>query len=129
MIFNGEFDGAWDPDEERESRVVFIGKNLDEDALRSGFRKCTTSPEIEEEKKKQLRFGEGDCVECATSLCRTEAWEPAGKEPGWDKGKVVALMQREEVMPNGVSAAYKVQLDKGDFIFVRADTEELIRKA
>merc|ERR1719379_1133134 len=124
MIFNGIFDEVWGDDEERESKLVFIGKNLDEYALRSGFLKCITSPEIEGEKKKQLRFGVGDCVECATSLCRTEAWEPAGKEPGWDKGKAVALIQREEVMPNGVSAAYKVQLDKGGLIFARADTEE-----
>jgi hypothetical protein len=130
MIFNGEFAGAWGPDEERESRLVFIGKNLDEDALRSGLAKCTTSPELEEEKGKQLRFAVGDSVECATSLCAgSTSWDPAAKEPSWDKGKVVALMRREEFMPNGISAPYKVKLDEGDFIYAPVDTEEVIRKA
>jgi len=52
----GDFEEVWGPDEERESKLVFIGKNLDEDALRSGFEKCIMSPELEEQKKKQLRF-------------------------------------------------------------------------
>jgi G3E family GTPase len=130
MIFDGVFDEEWGPDEERVSKLVFIGKNLDNDALRSGFMKCITSPELQEEKKKELRFEVGDSVECATSLCAgSDSWEPAAKEPGWDKGKVVALLSREEFMPDGVSAPYQVKLDKGDLIYATTDTDEVIRKA
>jgi len=118
MIFNGTFqdDEVWGPDEERESKLVFIGKNLDKEALKSGFAKCATSPELEEEKKKKLRFAMGDAVECRTGS-------------GWQKGKVVALMYRDEYMPEGVVAPYQVKLDKGDLIYAPADDNQLIRKA
>merc|ERR1719235_740310 len=118
MIFNGNFedDEVWGPDEERESKLVFIGKNLDKEALKSGFAKCAMTPELEEEKKKKLRFAIGDAVECRTSA-------------GWDKGKVVALMYRDEFMPEGVIAPYQVKLDKGDLIYAPADDNQLIRKA
>jgi G3E family GTPase len=130
MIFNGDFDGVWGPDEERESKLVFIGKNLAEDGLRSGFATCLTSPKLMEEKKKQLQFAVGDSVECKTALCAGgEAWRPAGKEPGWDKGKILALMHREDFMPDGMSASYRVKLDKGDLIHVMKDAPEVIRKA
>merc|ERR1719379_2687774 len=38
MIFDGKFGEEWGPGEERDSKLVFIGKNLDADALRSGVR-------------------------------------------------------------------------------------------
>jgi hypothetical protein len=132
MIFNGEFadEEVWGSDEVRESKLVFIGKNLDEDALRSGFAKCITSPELIEEKKKQLRLAEGDSVECQTKLCAAGgAWKPAGKEPGWDKGTIVALIHREAFMPDGICASYQVKLDNGDLIHVMKDTPEVVRKA
>jgi G3E family GTPase len=130
MIFNGNFEEDWSPDEKRESKLVFIGKNLDEDALRSGFAKCITSPELIEEKKKQLRLAEGDSVECQTKLCAAGgAWKPAGKEPGWDKGTIVALIHREAFMPDGICASYQVKLDNGDLIHVMKDTPEVVRKA
>ena len=39
MIFNGNFDEeeTWKEGETRESKLVFIGKNLDKEALKSGF--------------------------------------------------------------------------------------------
>jgi G3E family GTPase len=118
MIFNGNFedDEVWGPDEERESKLVFIGKNLDKEALKKGFEKCAMTPELEEEKKTKLRFALGDAVECRTSA-------------GWSKGKVVALMYRDEFMPEGVIAPYQVQLDAGDLIYAPADDNQLIRKA
>jgi len=128
-IFNGEFDEAWGPDEERESKLVFIGKDLDEAALRSDFARCISSPELEEEKKKQLRFAMGDSVECTLSLCaRSDSWEPAG-DIGFARGKIVALMCREEFMPDGKSAPYQVKLENGDIIYATSDTEGAIRKA
>jgi G3E family GTPase len=130
MIFNGDFAEAWGPDETRKSKLVFIGRKLDYDALRSGFETCLMTPEMLVEKQKQLRFAVGDIVECQTKLCAGgEAWRPAGKEPGWDKGTIVACVHREDFMPDGISAPYQVKLDKGQVIHAMKDASEVIRKA
>ena len=34
MIFNGDFDECWAEGEQRQSKLVFIGKNLDHDELK-----------------------------------------------------------------------------------------------
>jgi len=40
MLFNGKRDRAWQPDEVRQSQLVFIGRNLDAQQLRDGFGQC-----------------------------------------------------------------------------------------
>jgi len=40
MILDGDVQGDWGPNEPRMSRVVFIGRNLDEAAIRQGFDNC-----------------------------------------------------------------------------------------
>jgi len=40
MILEGDFQRAWKDGEARSSRMVFIGRNLDEAALRTGFEAC-----------------------------------------------------------------------------------------
>jgi G3E family GTPase len=40
MIVEGDFQRPWRPDERRWSRMVFIGRNLDEGKLRAGFEAC-----------------------------------------------------------------------------------------
>ena len=40
MILEGDLQGPWREDEARTSRLVFIGRNLDPQALRSGFEAC-----------------------------------------------------------------------------------------
>ena len=40
MILEGDFQRAWKPEDTRNSRMVFIGRNLDEAALRAGFEAC-----------------------------------------------------------------------------------------
>jgi G3E family GTPase len=40
MILEGELQRPWRPDEPRHSRMVFIGRDLDEAALRQGFEAC-----------------------------------------------------------------------------------------
>ena len=67
MIFNGNFDEPWQAEETRESRFVFIGKNLDHDELRRGFEKCVLTPELEAKRLAELRFDVGDPVECNTN--------------------------------------------------------------
>ncbi len=40
MILEGDFQREWKPGEDRSSRMVFIGRNLDETLLRVGFEAC-----------------------------------------------------------------------------------------
>ena len=40
MIIEGDHQRAWRADEKRDSRLVFIGRNLPEDVLREGFAAC-----------------------------------------------------------------------------------------
>jgi G3E family GTPase len=40
MMLDGEPQRDWKPDEKRESKVVFIGRDLDEDEIRRGFLAC-----------------------------------------------------------------------------------------
>jgi G3E family GTPase len=40
MILEGDFQGNWKAGDNRYSRLVFIGRNLDEAALRAGFESC-----------------------------------------------------------------------------------------
>ena len=40
MILEGDFQGVWKAGDKRYSRLVFIGRNLNEDALRAGFESC-----------------------------------------------------------------------------------------
>ena len=56
MLFGGEFSeeiGLWKEGEERECRFVFIGRNLDPDALQEGLMGCQAE---------ELRFKVGDTV-------------------------------------------------------------------
>jgi G3E family GTPase len=40
MILDGDHQRAWKPGEQRESRMVFIGRNLPEEKIRQGFEGC-----------------------------------------------------------------------------------------
>jgi G3E family GTPase len=40
MILDGDHQRPWQRDEKRESRIIFIGRNLDEDKIRKGFESC-----------------------------------------------------------------------------------------
>merc|ERR1719152_380880 len=117
MIFNGNFTDAWEADETRESKLVFIGKNLNHAELRAEFDACLATDEVLAKKCKMLRFAVGDKVECKTG------------QNSWSKGVVYALMYRDEGMPPGMVAPYQVKLNSGDLIYAPEDDEQLIRKA
>jgi len=117
MIFNGNFTDPWEADEKRESKLVFIGKNLDHAALRAKMAECAATDEALEAKKAKLRFKVGDKVECNTG---------GGK---WSVGSIVAHLYRDEYMPPGMVAPYQVRLDSGDLIYAPEDINEVIRKA
>ena len=40
MILEGDMQGPWRNEADRYSRMVFIGRNLDEAALKAGFEAC-----------------------------------------------------------------------------------------
>ncbi len=40
MILDGDHQRPWQPDEKRDSRIVFIGRNLPEEKIREGFAGC-----------------------------------------------------------------------------------------
>jgi len=118
MIFDGAFHERWDADEPRESKLVFIGKNLDAAALAASFNSCLATPENIATKTAALRFGVGNVVECCVGPNE------------WARGKVVKLWHREPKMPPGMVAPYQVQLDEdppGEYIFAPVDDECVIR--
>jgi uncharacterized protein (DUF736 family) len=98
MIVNAEFGEAWGRDEKRDSKLVFIGKNLDANELAARFNACLANPENLKKKEEALRFSVGDRVECR--LC-----------DHWHSGTVVALLYRDGNMPPGKVAPYQIQLD------------------
>lgn len=85
MLFEGKFDETkWKPEEKRESRFVFIGKNLDHEFYKNGFLNCLDDC--------TLRFQIGETVEANTGE--------------WRKGKVV------EHWDNG--NAYRIEIQNED---------------
>ena len=116
MIFTGEFGSVWDHGEERVSKMVFIGKNLDHEELRKGFAACIYSEERAKQKVESLRFQVGDQVECNFSGT-------------WCAAKVLKRMF-EVRMPNGMGtiAPYMVRIENGPRMLIRKDSEETIRK-
>ena len=122
MIFSSMFDEVeMDLNEKRESKLVFIGKNMDAEELRGGFKQCMHTPELEQARLEQLRFSDGDSVECNVGGIR---------RPTWKKGVVVEKRYRNQYMPPGLIAAYQVRLDdSGDFIYAPEDLDEIICKS
>jgi len=120
MVFNGNFEEEWGKDEAYESKLVFIGKNLDREALTAGFRECISTPELREKRCKNLRFAVGDKVNLNTGV----------GESGWEQGEVVDLLYRnDDEMPPGRSAPYQVKLSSGELNFSARDSDECIKRA
>jgi G3E family GTPase len=40
MVMEGDFQAPWKEGDKRYSRIVFIGRNLDDDELQRGFAGC-----------------------------------------------------------------------------------------
>ena len=101
MLFSGTFQGTWKPNEKRESRFVFIGKNLDTEFLKIGFQACCVTD--------TLRFAVGDAVEANV-----------GK---WKAGHIVALWDEGN--------AYRIRIDdrRKTEVWAPIDVDEYVRKA
>jgi len=90
MLFAGGFseDKAWGPNEPRECRFVFIGKDIDEESLKEGFMKCRVTEE--------LRFAVGDMVEARCD----GGWKPAKVIKIWDDGHPYRLEVQDREKTN-----------------------------
>ena len=79
MLFTGGFvEAKWKRKEKRESRFVFIGKNLDHSFYRDGFLACRED--------KPLRFSVGTVVEANTGI-----WVKGTVIKQWDDGNAYRI--------------------------------------
>jgi len=115
MIFSGSFDEPWGDDEPRESKMVFIGKNLDGEELAASFNDCLATRGNMKVKEEALRFAVGEQVECRTGA------------DTWSRGEVLARNYRDESMPPGMVSPYQVELSGGHLIWAPADCDSVIR--
>jgi len=84
MLFSGGFDSIkWRPDEKRESRFVFIGKNLDEKLYRDGFNACKVD--------KVLRFPVGTQVRANVG-----SWKVGKVIMQWDEGNAYRIQLNDK---------------------------------
>ena len=87
MLFAGSFsdEHRWEPNEKRECRFVFIGRDIDKAVLKAGFESCKHVD--------KLRFKLGDIVKARTD----EGWQMAKVMALWDEGNPYRLeVQNEE---------------------------------
>ena len=96
MLFSGGFvDAEWGSDEKRECRFVFIGRDLDKQALLDGFNACKCSEE--------LRFKVGDTVKARVG--KNKADDAQGYATGivlktWDQGNCYRIQLQDEAKTN-----------------------------
>eukprot|EP00756_Hemistasia_phaeocysticola_P031744 Hpha_TRINITY_DN16373_c2_g1::TRINITY_DN16373_c2_g1_i2::g.62408::m.62408 len=101
MLFNGYFsEFEWEEGEKRESRFVFIGRNLDKEALTKGILDCRVGGD------EPLRFKVGDKV--AANAGGT-MYQPGTIEALWDQGN-----------------PYVIKLLSGEVVHAPADTPDLV---
>mmetsp|Transcript_12206 Transcript_12206/g.26025 ORF Transcript_12206/g.26025 Transcript_12206/m.26025 type:complete len:424 (-) Transcript_12206:155-1426(-) len=117
MLFCGDFTDEWVAGETRESKLIFIGKNLNHEQLRKDFAACVVSPESILKEIQALRFKVGDKVEANAA------------DGGWKVGTIVELMYRSEFMPPGFVAPYQIKLEDGTLIYAPADDNACVREA
>lgn len=83
MIYTGSFKGVWGAGEHRESRFVFIGKNLNKQSLIEGFLKCKIDA--------KLRFNVGDKVLASGQ----KGWEPGVIYKCWHDGMPYSIKMKD----------------------------------
>lgn len=90
MMFSGSFTGiTWQEGEVRESRFVFIGRNLDKQALTDGVMRCKVIEELRFKVGDELRIYVEPCggpVACSVSACDAGKWKRGTVLKVWDKG-------------------------------------------
>lgn len=99
MLFDGDFTVPWGPDEVRENRAVFIGKNIDREVFEEAFKSFVFEG--------PLRFREGDQVECSIA----GGFVPATVVQTWWNGN-----------------PYQLQLANGVLVFAPEDKDVFVRR-
>jgi G3E family GTPase len=99
MLFSGTFATPWKPEERRVSKFVFIGRNLDVEALQLSFFSCRAEA--------TLRFAVGDAV-----LANVGTWEKGRVLRHWDEGN-----------------AYRIELEDGTNVWGPIDDDSFVRAA
>jgi len=122
MQFKGEFTEDWGPDEPRNNRLIFIGKNLDREMITVGFHKCRSLAKYIMEDQiasTTLRFKLGDTVECRAT------------EEGYSLGKITAVFHKEPQFPPGHVVPYQVRLTEGSLagssVYAPCDEDDFVR--
>ena len=115
MINIGGFTEAWG-DEQRFSKLIFIGKNLDQKELREGFEACISTPEnlaarLQTLGLGTLRFAVGDKVSCKVGS-------------DWASGVIVKI----GYWAGRSMCPYEVKLDDGTQIYAPHDRDAVIRR-
>jgi len=88
MLFSGGFDKTkWRPEEKRESRFVFIGKNLDAEFYREGFNACKVD--------RPLRFPLGTQVQANVGT-----WREGKVIKQWDEGNAYRIELNDKKKTN-----------------------------
>eukprot|EP00960_Hanusia_phi_P046605 757934-Hanusia_phi.AAC.5 len=87
MLFSGGFQGRWRSNEVRESRFIFIGRNLDRKALTAGFQACSAN--------QRLRFAVGDTV-----LANVGRWKEGTIIALWDAGNAYRIQLHDRLKSN-----------------------------
>jgi len=88
MLFSGGFDKTkWRPEEKRESRFVFIGKNLDAEFYREGFNACKVD--------RPLRFPLGTQVQANVGT-----WKEGKVIKQWDEGNAYRIELNDKKKTN-----------------------------
>mmetsp|Transcript_28968 Transcript_28968/g.83272 ORF Transcript_28968/g.83272 Transcript_28968/m.83272 type:complete len:418 (+) Transcript_28968:69-1322(+) len=111
MIFDGYFVGRWG-NEKRESRFVFIGKNLDKRSLIDGFLKCKIDA--------KLRFEVGTKVLASSE----RGWEPGTIVKCWDDGAPYCI--KVENPENGFQRTMLCPFDVDEFCKAAASDAEWV---
>jgi G3E family GTPase len=100
MIFSGVFASEWGPDETRQSKFVFIGKDLNTQELKDGFYACKAD--------EKLRFDIG-----------AEVF--ANAENGFERG--VIIKHWDEGYP------YRIRLKSGTEVWGPVDEDQFVKRA
>lgn len=99
MLWGATFTPELWGSEPRECRAVFIGKNLDREAITTGFMECIAKP---------LRFEVGSTVEARVS----KGWRKGTILKHWDDGN-----------------AYRIKLQTGEEVWAPVDADLCVRQA
>jgi G3E family GTPase len=106
MLFSGGFINAkWGPNETRENRFVFIGKDLDKEGLLKGFKECQCS--------EQLRFKIGDKVRARVGkdMAEADGYCPGVVIKTWDQGNAYRIQLQDSKKTNVWGP-----IDENDFV-------------